>query len=250
MKDKYSIIHTRTITLDNNYTEVKSKVQEQLSEWSEMFEFDDNLKGLKYRTEGPLIPEDNGKLPVLILLSNPHPHSVWQGMILSPNRSGIENPFWNTMRYAGYFTDNERIDSSMMIQNRYESPFRFFMSVLLPFPSDDPSDLTEIFDYGAYSKMVSEGKESIQKLVLDYGIRHVVCFSKLPYDALSRRKSPKSYTGILKNGEVIMSNARFSESVKMYLTFPTGWRFTKNARELKAESLRRIFENILSTPTP
>jgi hypothetical protein len=54
-----SIIHTKTIKV-----------------WKDLYEFDDNCYQIKYKTEGPLIPENNSKLPVLILLSNPHPHSV------------------------------------------------------------------------------------------------------------------------------------------------------------------------------
>jgi len=217
-----------------------------LSPWSYMFEYDDALKEIRYKSEGPLIPEENGKEPVLILLSNPHPHSVKQGMILSPNRVGKENPFWETMRFSGYFRQNGSTGAVAMIQNHYESPFRFFMAVLLPFPSEDPGDLIKLFGHFEYSKMLNEGRESIRKLILDHGIQHIVCFSKLPYDAVSNRKSPKSYTTVLRNGDMIVSDCWFSNDVNVYLTFPTGWRFIKNAREIKAESLRRVFGCIVN----
>lgn len=236
-----SIIHENILIIENNYYGVKSRIQENLSDFPDLYGFDDTNNQVKYKTEGPLIPADNGKMPVLILLSNPHPHSVRQGMILSPNRAGIENPFWSTMRQSGFFTDKGEINAAAMMQNHYESPFRFFMAVLLPFPSDDPADLKQIFGHREYNKMLREGQESIKTLILDYGIRHIVCFSKLPYNAVSSGKSPKSYTTVLQNGDMILSSSWCAKDVKAFLTFPTGWRFIKNFREAKASSLRDIF---------
>jgi hypothetical protein len=43
----------------------------------------------------------------MLLFSNPHPHSVHQGMLLSPNTKGRENPFWETMRNAGWINFNK-----------------------------------------------------------------------------------------------------------------------------------------------
>ena len=206
-----------------------------------MFKFDDNLKQIQYKTEGPLMPADNGKTPVLILLSNPHPHSVKQGMILSPNRIGRENPFWETMRNSGFFKHENPINASMMIQNKYQSPFRFFMAVLLPFPTEDPKDLIDIFGSAKYIKMMNQGKEEIKNLIERNNIHHVICFRKTQYDVLSQRPSPKNYTSMLKEGKIIQNNSWFSDGVKVFLTFPTGWRFMKNAKEIKAENLKQIF---------
>lgn len=242
--NQFSIIHTNILTVENNYQSVKSRIQDKLKEWPEMFEFDDNRKQIHYKTEGPLIPENNGKTPVLILLSNPHPHSVKQGMILSPNRIGRENPFWTTMRNSGFFKHKNPIDAPMMIQNKYQSPFRFFMAVLLPFPTEDPKDLIDIFGNAEYTKMINQGKEEIKNLIEDNGIRHVICFGKTQYDVLSRVSSPKNYTSILKEGKTIQSSSCFSDDVKVFLTFPTGWRFMKNAKEIKAENLRQIFNAV------
>jgi hypothetical protein len=239
-----SINHTYVLKAGNNYYNFKTRIQEMLRPWNDMFQYDDALKEIRYKTEGPLIPKDNGKKPVLILLSNPHPHSVKQGMFLSPNRVSKENPFWQTMRSSKYFRQNGSTSAAAMIQNHYDSPFRFFMHVLLPFPSEDPGDLTKLFGSFEYNKMLKEGKESIRKLVLDNEIKHIVCFSKLPYDAVSDRKSPKQYTTVLQNGEMIVSNCWFSKEVRVYLTFPTGWRFVKNASKIKTESLSHIFECI------
>lgn len=239
-----TIIHTKTLTIKDNYQLVKSRIQDKLKAWSEMFRFDDILSQIHYQTEGPLIPEDNGKTPVLILLSNPHPHSVKQGMILSPNRIGRENPFWETIRNSGFFKHETPIDAPMMIWNKYQSPFRFFMAVLLPFPTEYPDDLIDIFGSVGYVEMINQGKEEIKNLIERNNINHVICFGKTQYDVMSRTSSPENYTSMLKEGKVIQSSSWFSDDVQLFLTFPTGWRFVKNAKEIKAENLKLVFAAI------
>lgn len=240
-----SIIHTNVLKAGNTYPSVKTRVQEMLRPWSDMFECDDALKEIRYKTEGPLLPEDNGKEPVLILLSNPHPHSVKQGMFLSPNRMGKENPFWETMRSSGYFRQNGSAGAVGMIPNHYESPFRFFMHVLLPFPSEDPGHLKDILGHHEYWKMMADGKESIKDLIEEHNIKGVICFGKLQYDALSHSISPQRYTSALNQGKIIQDSSYFSDNVRICLTYPTGWRFVKDFRRKKANNLRRIFETIL-----
>jgi len=87
-------------------------------------------------------------------------------------------------------------------------------------------------------------KEEIKTLIERDNIHHVICFGKTQYDVLSRTPSPRSYTSILKDGQIIQSSTCFSDNVKVFLTFPTGWRFIKNAKEIKAENLRRVFAAI------
>ena len=137
-----------------------------MNEWSNLYVFDDEHNQIRYQTEGPLIPEDNGKIPILILLSNPHPHSVRQGMFLSPNRIGRENPFWDTLRGTGYFNYDGKIDAAGMIENKYQSPFRFFMAVLFPFPTEDPSHLIDFLGVTEYKKMIERSRQFIKEFIL------------------------------------------------------------------------------------
>ena len=240
------IVHVNTMTIEMNYQQAKLNIRKNLSEWSDLFEFDDNSYQIRYKTEGPLVPEDNSKIPVLILLSNPHPHSVKQGMFLSANRSGRENPFWGTLRESGYFNYDESINPEVMIKNKYQSPFRFFMAVLLPFPTKDPGQLKEIFDIHHYERMLQEGKSIIEGLIEENNLRHVICFGKLQFDSLSRRKSPDNYTSILCQGKIISDNMKFSNEVNIYLTYPTGWRFVKNHVMLKSGNLKNILHAIIN----
>lgn len=244
--DSLSIIHEETITIERDYYQVKSAIQEKLSDWSDLYVFDDVNNQIRYKTEGPLIPDLNSKLPILILLSNPHPHSVKQGMFLSPNRIGRVNPFWDTLRDTGFFHYDGKIDAAVMIKNRYQGSFRFFMAVLFPFATEDPTQLIDFFGKTEYRKMIETSKSAIKKLVLDHNIMNVICFGKTQYDIIkSSNNASDHYLTVLKKGENIQEKVWFSEKISVYLTYPTGWRFAKDHRSLKKEALEKIFESII-----
>lgn len=242
----HSIICDETLKFETNYHEVKSNIQQKLGDAIDLYKFDNNFKQIHYRTEGPLVPYENGKIPILILLSNPHPHSVRQGMFLSPNRVGVENPFWNTLRGTGYFKHSNQITPSLMIENRYESPFRIFIAVLLSFPSNFPHELPEILGVGQYRKMIIAGKRKIEELVAQHDIKSIICFGKTQYDIMASYSSPNQYTNVLKRGNIIQSKASFSNAVSIFLSFPTGWRFDADSRQMKCENLKQIMEIILT----
>jgi len=244
--DSLSIIHEEIVTIKRDYYQVKSILQKELGEWSDLYSYDDVNHQITYKTEGPLIPESNSKIPVLILLSNPHPHSVKQGMFLSPNRIGRTNPFWDTMSDTGYFNYDHKIDAADMIQNRYQSPFRFFMAVLFPFPTEDPTHLIDFFGKREYEKMIETSRNAIEKMIVEHNIMNVVCFGKTQYDIIKRsRYATRDYISILKGGGIVQDKIWFSENISVYLTYPTGWRFAKNHKILKRDGLRRIFDLII-----
>lgn len=245
--DSLSIIHEEIVTIERDYYQVKSIIQEKLSEWSDLYSYDDINHQIKYKTEGPLIPEDNSKTPILILLSNPHPHSVKQGMFLSPNRIERTNPFWDTLRDTRLFNYDGKIDATVMIKNEYQSPFRFFMAVLFPFPTEDPKHLIDFFGKQEYIKMIETSKDSIKKLIVDYNIMNVICFGKTQYDLIKRSyHASDNYISVLKKGECVQDKIWFSENISVYLTYPTGWRFVKNYNKFKSENLKFVFEMIIN----
>ena len=241
-----SIICDDTLTFEANYPEIKTNIKQRLHDSLDLYKFDDETRQIRYHTEGPLVPIDNGKIPILILLSNPHPHSVRQGMFLSPNRVGRENPFWNTLRGTGYFKHIHPITVSMMIENKYDSPFRIFIAVLLSFPSNFPHELPDIFGMSVYRQMVISGKRKIEEFVTNHKIKNVICFGKAQYDTMASFSSPDKYTNVLIRGNIIKSNASLSNAVTIFLTFPTGWRFDENSKAFKTQSLKQIMETIMT----
>ncbi|MBN1473178.1 MAG: hypothetical protein JW914_01055 [Syntrophaceae bacterium] len=244
--DTISIIHEEIVTIERDYYQVKSVIQDKLRKWSDLYVFDDLNHRIRYKTEGPLIPDDNSKIPVLILLSNPHPNSVKQGMFLSPNR-GRANPFWDTLRDTGFFTYDGKIDATVMIKNEYQSPFRFFMAVLFPFPTKDPTHLINFFGKTEYKKMIETSKATIKKLIVDYNIMNIICFGKTQYDIMKySHNTSNNYISFLKKGEIIQDKIWFSEIISIYLTYPTGWRYAKDQRSLKKEGLKKVLNSIVN----
>jgi hypothetical protein len=244
--ESQSIIYDNILKFEANYPDIKSNIQQKLQDSIDLYKFDDYARQIRYRTESPLVPNDNGKIPILILLSNPHPHSVRQGMFLSPNRVGKENPFWNTLRGTGYFEHSNQITPSLMIENRYECPFRIFIAVLISFPSNFPHELQEIFGVREYRNMIIAGKRKIEELLTKYDIKNVICFGKTQYDVMSSFASPDQYTNTLKRGNVIQGQASFSKAVTIFLTFPTGWRYDTDSQHTKCENLKQIMEIIMT----
>lgn len=74
----------------------------------------------------------------MFLCSNPHPHSVKQGMFLSPNSKGQESLFWQVLRDSGWifnFEENQdpRLLSEKFLNIEYDSPVEFFFIVTMLF---------------------------------------------------------------------------------------------------------------------
>lgn len=101
------IIFTRTYRLSESYESIKLRANQVLDKYLAypgLYEFDDLDKSVTFSTER-LIPTASTNRPrVMLLFSNPHPHSVHQGMFLSPNTKGRESLFWSMMEGAGWLS--------------------------------------------------------------------------------------------------------------------------------------------------
>jgi hypothetical protein len=66
----------------------------------------------------------------MLLFSNPHPHSVHQGMFLAPGIKGGEHPFWPVMEKAGWLpiakeNRNPKQLADICLKANYQGPFEF-----------------------------------------------------------------------------------------------------------------------------
>ena len=87
---------------------VQSKKVHKYLGYPDLITFNDLDRSVTFSTER-LIPTASTNRPrVMLLFSNPHPHSVHQGMFLSPNTKGRENLFWPVMGDAGWLPIAER----------------------------------------------------------------------------------------------------------------------------------------------
>lgn len=235
--------------LSEIYEQVKQSSSEILGKYltyPDLYQFDDNEKALKFKSE-KLVPfRFSGRPRVMLLFSNPHPHSVHQGMLLSPNTRGRENPFWETMRNAGWLKFKEaNLNPSQIAELcfscEYEGPFDFVFYPYYAFPTNFPNELQKIFGKEFFNRVIEpEANTEFKKTILETEVQAVVAFNKDIFNLVSERSIDKPIQ-ILTNGELIESRVRdIEEELRIFLTFPTGWRYHKEIRRLKNDSLDSI----------
>ena len=117
--------------LGQEYESIKERATKFVGkyfQYSNLISFDDVNRRVIFTSER-LIPVKRSKRPlVMLLFSNPHPHSIKQGMFLSPNTRNRENLFWPTMRDAGWFSISEAKRDleylrNMFLRVTYSGPF-------------------------------------------------------------------------------------------------------------------------------
>lgn len=138
-----SINFQNTYLLSEAYESIKERAIQILDRYlgyPDLITFIDLDRSVTFSTER-LIPTASTKRPrVMLLFSNPHPHSVQQGMFLSPNTKGRENLFWPVMRDAGWLSLPEGIRkpkqlADICLQANYRGPFELIFYCYYAFPT-------------------------------------------------------------------------------------------------------------------
>jgi hypothetical protein len=187
----------------------------------------------------------------MLLVSNPHPYSVYQGMFFSPNKRGKENYFWPVMSEAGWLTIDDKKPSpkdlaQICLNVEYHGPFEFIFYCFYAFPTEYPEHIRKIFGKGYVEQdIIPKAMEEFLSTVQDTSVEAVVTFNKGIFDFITKSRTDK-YLKHLMDGELIQGEVYGLErSVPVYAAFPTGWRFRKNFLALRKTNLDLIREAIL-----
>jgi hypothetical protein len=244
-----SVNFYRTYQLDEIYEHVKEKSGDILAKnliYPDLYQFNDEKMTLTFKSERLVPTKYTGRPRVMLLFSNPHPHSVHQGMLLSPNTRGKENPFWETMRNAGWIDFKEETEDPLEIANlcfnvAYEGPFDFVFYPYYTFPTNYPNEIRKIFGKEYFNKVIKpEAKEEFKNTVQETRVEAVLAFNKEVFNLVSETTVEK-YINNLINGELVRSRLKVAENnIPTYLTFPTGWRYHKEIKQLRKKSLDLI----------
>ena len=249
-----SIHFQSTYQLSNQYDDIKFRAPNILGNFlvdSNIYQFNDNDKTLTFRSER-LIPEKgSGRQRVLLLFSNPHPHSIQYGMFLSPSVTGRQNLFWTGMLDAGWFSLPETKPgpkrlAEIFLNLEYESPFEVLFYCYYSFPTRYPEDLVKLFGKEFFQDViVPQARDDFQKLIDQESLAAVVTFNKSIFNLVSKDAVDK-YIDRLKAGEVIRNEIKDSEiEVPIFLTYPTGWRYDPNHQEYRRKNLEKIKNLVL-----
>jgi len=247
-----SIHFQTTYQLSQQYDSIKSRAPEILGITdSSFYSFNDQAKTLTFTSER-LIPEvRSGRQRVLLLFSNPHPHSIQQGMFLSPSIKGGKSLFWTGMQDAGWFSLPEDSPApkrlaEIFLKLEYESPFELLFCCYYSFPTRYPDHIVKLFGKEFFKEVIEpEAREGFLKIMKEESPSAVVTFNKDVFNLVSTQQVGK-YIGRLKAGEVIFSQVRGVErEVPIYLTYPTGWRYDSDFWEYRRVSLKKLKNLVL-----
>ena len=244
----------RSYHLDQEYEDIKNRATKIVGKYledSNLISFDDVEKRVTFTSER-LVPVNRSKRPpVMLLFSNPHPHSIMQGMFLSANINNRENLFWPTMRNAGWFSIPEAKRNSedlrdMFLQVKYPGPFELYFYCYYVFPTRYPDHIARIFGKKFFRQIIEpQAKSEFRKTVQERAIEAIVVFNKGIFNLVSGEKIER-YIEQLNKGELVQGRMRvFDKEIPIFLTHPTGWRYDKEFKTLRETSLEKIKAAIL-----
>jgi len=245
----------KTYLLNRGYEGTKERafhVLEKYQRYPNLFAFNDLDRRVTFTSERLIPTTFTNRSRVMLLFSNPHPHSINQGMFLSPNTKGQENLFWPVMDDAGWLpipeeNRNPKQLAEICVKTEYHGPFEFVFYCYYAFPTDYPEDIRKIFGKEYFSQFIEpEANDEFRKTIQETFVEAVVTFNKGIFNLVA--KDPiERYIERLKNGELIQSQVKdLDRNIPIFLTFPTGWRYHKQYMQLRKASLETIKAAIYS----
>jgi len=244
-----SINFQRTYCLEEAYASIKELAIQYLDKYQEypdLIMFNDSDRIVTFSTER-LIPTISTNRPrVMLLFSNPHPLSLCQGMFLSPNTKGRENLFWPMLEDAGWLpipkgNRNPEQLADICLKAGYPGPFEFIFYCYYAFPTDYPEHIRKIFGRKFFMEVIEpEAIYEFKKTIQETSVDAVVTFNKGIFSLVSE-SIIKRYIKRLIKGELIQSKIKDIDSdVPIFLTFPTGFIYHVNYKQLRKASLDTI----------
>lgn len=177
----------RSYHLGQEYENIKDRATKIVGKYFEdpnLISFDDVEKRMTFTSER-LVPVNRSKRPlVMLLFSNPHPHSIKQGMFLSANIKNRENLFWPIMRNAGWFSIPEAKRNpedlrDMFRRVKYPGPFELYFYCYYAFPTRYPAHIPRIFGKRVFDQIIEpNARDEFRSELNKMDAKAVVTFNK------------------------------------------------------------------------
>ncbi len=245
----------RTYSLGQDYNYIRNRALKVLgtnSAYLDIVEFGDLARELTFWTEC-LIPVRASTRPsVILLFSNPHPHSIQQGMFLLPNGNKQENLFWSMMTEAGWFSIPEDKRSPNQLRDvflnlEYTGPFDLLFCCYYAFPTSDPDEIPKIFGWSFFDRYIQhEAYEEFETILAETQTAAVVTFNKDIFNLISNNRITE-YIDQLDRGEIVRGcSTHTGREIPVYLTYPAVGRYHTKFNKFRKESLERIKADIFT----
>lgn len=239
----------RTYILGDMYERSKERAIQTLDRflaYQNLITFNDSDGSVTFSTERLIPIIATNRTRVMLLFSNPHPYSIYQGMFLSPNTKGRESLFWSTMSDAGWMRiaeekPNPKQLADICLNVRYQGPFDLIFYCYYAFPTRYPEDIIKIFGREYFNQVMEpEAKDEFLKTIREADIEAVVTFNKEVFNLVSSNPIGAYIIRIMK-GELLQSKINgIDRDIPVFLTFPTGWHYHKEHRQFHKDSLNAI----------
>jgi len=249
----------KTYRLGEEYQDAKPAALRELDEYAKdpcVMAFNDEKKSVQFATE-LLIPTKQTSRPrIMLLFSNPHPHSIQQGMFLSPNKKKVESSFWSVMKEAGWFELPEQRRSPEVLRDfflnvKYRGPFELLFCCYYAFPTVMPEQIRKIFGKEFFERHIQEeARTEFAERVRETGIEGIVTFNKSIFNLITGLKLDRYISELKKEKMVEGSVQDTTKTIPVFLTYPTGWRYHQDFKELRAKSLQETKDKLLKRAGP
>ena len=212
-----------------------------------VYALNDSAQSVTFQSE-LLLPRDDHRRPkALLLFSNAHPESIKNGMFHTAE--GRIAALWTDLCAAGLFSGDRAILESAdslrghCINVDYDGPFALGFACYWLFPTFHPDHLKALFGQVMAPPGLVDPRDQFKSVLAHWRPRAIISFNGKVFEHLTG-KVMKGYTKRLRRQLIQGKYPASDRGYPVFQTYPTGWRYHKNASGLRQASLDRIAKAI------
>ena len=160
------------------------------------------------------------------------------------------------MEEAGWFELPRRERSPEVLRKlflsvSYRGPFELLFCCYYAFPTVMPEQIKKIFGKEFFERHIQEeARTEFAERVRETGIEGIVTFNKSIFNLITGLKLERCIQE-LKNGGIVKGSVKAdTRGIPLFLTYPTGWRYHQDFKELRVRSLQEIKDKLLKRAGP
>jgi hypothetical protein len=126
------------------------------------------------------------------------------------------------------------------INVKYGGPFELLLCCYYAFPTPMPDQIKKIFREFFERHIQEEARTEFAERVKETGIEGIITFNKSIFNLITGQKLGR-YISKLKQEKMVEGSVQDNtKSIPVFLTYPTGWRYHPDFKNLRVRSLKAI----------